>query len=359
LLTANGANLNMLEFIEYRRRKIYPTEYLFKKPEITNIILETAPDSLFENYSFYDNMLYHFIEINDSNQIKKLLNRTATINKPILNGVKFPSIERQQPIYYCTDSSLFKFLVNNGAQIKNIDNFGNDAHLLTFGWKNISLINWLEKKGLPIQKPNNSYFVTLKDTTFMLYLMNRGVSINSVDNYGNTALIRAKHFDNNPALENFLLRHGADKNILNKKGGSYYIGRTSQDNYQASVIKNKNSSSNDNCPETIYSVTEEIPSYKNGIEDLKKYFQTAINLSDNYKTGEYRIAFEFIVDCNGKANIPHFLNTKYSDINNNIKDAILKMGKWNAAKMLGKQVRTRVKYVLNISNGTIDLKENS
>ncbi|MBA3286213.1 MAG: hypothetical protein H0U27_14310 [Nitrosopumilus sp.] len=360
LLTFKGATLNKLDFNDYRKRNIYPTEYLSAKPEITNIILDTAPDSLFKHYDFYDIMLTGFIQSNDTKQINKLLKRGATIIKPTLNGVQFPSMEGQQPIYYCTDTSMFKFLVNNGAQLINIDTYGNDAHLLTFRWKNISLINWLETKGLPIQKPNNPYFVGQRDTSFMLYLIERGVSINSIDNYGNTALIRAKHFDNNPALEEFLLRHGADKTILNKKGGGYNIGRTRDENSQG-ISNNRNNAifQTNKCPETIYSVTEEMPSYKNGIEDLKKYFRTSIILSDGYKTGDYKIAFEFIVDCDGSALNPYFPLSNYSDLNNQIKDAILKMGKWNAAKMMGKQVKTKVKYVLKISDGKIDLKDNS
>ncbi|MBC3538989.1 ankyrin repeat domain-containing protein [Rufibacter sediminis] len=229
LLFAHGASLGKIDYWEHKKRNIYPSEYLYNKKEITDLILDKAPAILFKDFEFYDLMLYSFVRNSDSTSIKKLLQRGAPLNKPDKPGGYSSIMEEGQPLFYAESPAMFRFLINNGSTLKNLNSHGVDAHYKTFGWGDIGLVEWVEAKGLPIQKPNNPYFVFQKDIAFIRYLLNRGISINSTDNYGNTALIRAKHFDNNPALVDFLLENGADKNILNKKGGSFYNGRIAKD----------------------------------------------------------------------------------------------------------------------------------
>jgi ankyrin repeat protein len=229
LLISSGAKFEKID-VDYRNKNIYPTRFLFKYPEILDLIIETVPDSLFKHYEFYELMLNNYIHNIDTFRIKKLLQKGASLVKPILLDAQFPTLENNQPLHFAGGSKeMFKFLINNGAQLKNIDYDGNDAYFVAFNWKDTLLFEWLEQKGLPMQKPNNPYFARQSDTTFMIYLMKKGVSINSVDRFGNTALIRAKHWDGNRELEKFLLNHGADKTIVNNKGGSYFIGQTRVD----------------------------------------------------------------------------------------------------------------------------------
>lgn len=225
LLIENGASLEQLNYVDYSKRNIYPTEYFNRKIEVIDAMLENSRKRYYQDPDFYDKILYYLIEINDSNRIKKILQKGGELTIPKKEGVKFETVGPHQPIMYVKDKEMLKFFYRNGASITNISHYNDNIYLKAFQWNDAELVSWIETTGLKLNKPNNKYFVIAKDTVFMKKMIEKGISINSVDTYGNTALIRAKHFDNNPDLVNFLLRNGADKSIVNKRGGSFYLGR--------------------------------------------------------------------------------------------------------------------------------------
>jgi ankyrin repeat protein len=173
-------------------------------------------------------MLYRYIWEGDTVGIQKLLDRGASLVKPLRVGLKYPfaEAERKPPLYSAGRASTAMFLIRHGARLDNPFHLPLNPEEYVLRLESLPFLNYAEKRlGVKLTLPNNPIFAVLSDTVMMQGLMKRGVSINSVDSYGNTALIYAKHWDPNVPLEKFLLRHGADKDIVNKRGGSYLIGR--------------------------------------------------------------------------------------------------------------------------------------
>ena len=228
LLFAHGANLQLMSYIDYYDRRQYPTEFLGDKAALRPVLLRHAPDSLFQQFDFYDTMLYQYIWAGDTAGIQQLLDRGASLVKPLRVGLKppFDGADRRPPLYNAGSVPTAMFLLRHGARLDNPFHLplNPEANILRFN--SLPLLTYAEKRlGLKLTTPNNPTFAVLKDTVMMAALLKRGVSINSVDSYGNTALIYAKQWNQDVPMEKFLLRHGADKNIVNKRGGSYFIGR--------------------------------------------------------------------------------------------------------------------------------------
>ncbi|MFD2719037.1 hypothetical protein ACFST9_09940 [Hymenobacter monticola] len=229
LLLAHGANLQLLKYVDYYKRRRYPTEYLGDKAELRPILLRHAPDSLFKQFDFYDTMLYRYIWEGDTVGIQKLLDRGASLVKPLRVGLKppFDDADQRPPLYQAAGRvSMAMFLLRHGARLDNPFHMPLDPEAYVLRFESLPFLSYAEKRlGMKLTTPNNPTFAVLQDTVMMQALMKRGVSINSVDSYGNTALIYAKQWNQNVPVEKFLLRHGADKAIVNKRGGSYLIGR--------------------------------------------------------------------------------------------------------------------------------------
>jgi ankyrin repeat protein len=227
LLMKHGARFLPLSFSKGTQEWTYPTTYLRHRPTVAPLVLDYAPDSLFRRYDFYEPLLLGFIDRDDTVRVRQLLRRGASLAKPTRANVEYKVLVHNQPMYYAKSLEMTWLLAQNGAVTSNvgeypIDNYNLLAEAISYG--DVRLLRYAEQHGQPLRTPNNPFFLAARDPQMVRYLLGRGVSINSRDGYGSTALLRAAFGTHDACLESLLLQLGADKTLVDQGGDSYQQG---------------------------------------------------------------------------------------------------------------------------------------
>ena len=227
LLLTHGARFLPLSFSKGTQEWTYPTTYLRHRPAVAPLVLDYAPDSLFRRYDFYEPLLLGFIDRDDTVRVRQLLRRGASLVKPTRANVTYKALVSNQPLYYSRSPEMTWLLAHNGAVTSHvsdqpIDDYSLLAMAIAYG--DVRLLRYAEQLGQPLRTPNNPFFLAARDPAMVRYLLGRGVSINSRNSYGSTALLRAAFDTRNACLESLLLQLGADKTLANQGGDSYAQG---------------------------------------------------------------------------------------------------------------------------------------
>jgi hypothetical protein len=222
LLLTHGARFQRISFSEGTQEWTYPAEFLARLPTVAPLVLDYAPDSLFRQYDFYEQLLLGFISRDDTARVRQLVRRGASLVKPTRVGVKYKVLVSNQPLYYARSPEMALLLAQNGA--KTMLAGENELLVRAIGAGSLPLLRYAEQHGSPLHTPGNLYFTNAQDSVMVQYLLKRGVSIDSRDAFGNTLLMRTAFSTHNASLERFLLRHGADKTLVNNAGASYLRG---------------------------------------------------------------------------------------------------------------------------------------
>lgn len=173
------------------------------------------------------------------------------------------------------DYKILEYFISKGASLYNKDNNGNGIFNYTAKGGNIALMKTLIKKGVSYNELNNeggnaiifasigtrshknkletytyleslgikpnittktgitplhSISKTVKDIEIYKYFLSKGVDINQVDKYGNSALTNAIQ-NNTSKITDFLIQNKADVHVLDKKGNNigYYLVKSYND----------------------------------------------------------------------------------------------------------------------------------
>lgn len=138
--------------------------------------------------------------------------------------------------------ALMKTLIKKGVSYNELNNEGGNAIIFasigTRSHKNkLEIYTYLESLGI---KPNittktgitplHSISKTVKDIEIYKYFLSKGVDINQVDKYGNSALTNAIQ-NNTSKITDFLIQNKADVHVLDKKGNNigYYLVKSYND----------------------------------------------------------------------------------------------------------------------------------
>lgn len=136
---------------------------------------------------------------------------------------------------YTNRLDLMKYLVSKGAKTDVIDSHG--YSVLNFaavaGQSNTKLYDFLIAQGANLKTEKslsgaNALLLVmpaLKDFTLVDYFTTKGLSINDVDNYGNSAVSYAAKKGNKKIID-LLIKKGVAYKNLNKKGGSAMLMAT-------------------------------------------------------------------------------------------------------------------------------------
>jgi ankyrin repeat protein len=173
------------------------------------------------------------------------------------------------------DYKILEYFISKGASLYNKDNNGNGIFNYTAKGGNIALMKTLIKKGVSYNELNNeggnaiifasigtrshknkletytyleslgikpnittktgttplhSISKTVKDIEIYKYFLSKGVDINQVDKYGNSALTNAIQ-NNTSKITDFLIQNKSDVHVLDKKGNNigYYLVKSYND----------------------------------------------------------------------------------------------------------------------------------
>ena len=256
---------------------------------------------------------------------------SKTLLTLILNGadVDFTINNNMSPLDYAIKydkSDLIKVFINNGANINQKNVADLDFTPLTYALRNNKegyLINYLNENGADLFYKNKDKKTSLmiaakynNNIDVIKFLLMKGLNVNAKDNFGKTPLFYAveNDLDNKKEIIIELLKHGADKNIVDSKGKKavdYTKNKVIKDiiNHEYKII-NKELFLNPKLDDIINTYNENYKWLKKDKKSLKiEEFSTDTNSKllyiynqaylDSYQIGKYDM---FLLFINGENN---------------------------------------------------------